>query len=201
MIIYSYNTLSVGWTVTILVTVNTANRLSKHTLQISSPSPVAVGTSQMDASHMACPDTADRSHRVWNRTDVGGGNLYHSLSEKTYQQSYTKKYNFAMALTSYTRVLYCKHTHTHRCWPLLWRVSTGRVHAALTVRRSHVVLTPGGTHAPLHPHDMVRSEDQTTGDSLHVSDNSSLTYNFYCKHVYLIAHTLLVSILCAAHNR
>lgn len=29
-------------------------------------SPVAVGTSQMDASHMACQDTADRSHRVWN---------------------------------------------------------------------------------------------------------------------------------------
>lgn len=55
------------------------------------------------------------------------------------------------------------HTSTRKntlwCWPLLWRVSTGRVHAALTVRRSHVVLTPRGTHVPLHPHDMVRSED------------------------------------------
>lgn len=125
-------------------------------MQMSCLSPVAVGTSQMDASHMACQDTADCSHRVWN-TPEG----YHSL----------KTDYFAIVLTFYTSALYYTHTHTHTiwCWPLLWRVSTGRVHAALTVRRSHVVLTPRRTHAPLHPHDMVRSGGANNRTSLTTS--------------------------------
>lgn len=42
-----------------------------HCLNINGFSPVAVSTSQMDASHMACWDTADCSRRVWN-TPKGG---------------------------------------------------------------------------------------------------------------------------------
>lgn len=137
----------------------------------------------MDASHMACWDTADCSRHVWNTPE--GGRVI-SLTGTFFFFNFNNCFYF---------IHKCTVKHTHWRWPLLRRVSTGGVHAAFTVRR---------THASLHSHDVVWSEEQTHRTSLTTSSakccKNTTKYKAWacsCRNIRILFFFLQVLQVCS----